>query len=395
MAGANGNMLALVELVDQPAMRGLEKSYSDEVLHAAFEARMQDWIRPRDECHKLPDKRMCVVLSGMHSAGEVKLAAAKLERVFLEPHDHMGKTVDMRVKVGFAAYSGNGKTLSTTIQNAAEALGKAKSSSRMFEIYSAANTTRNNDQGHLLARITDALDRSEFQLYYQPKVNAAYNTLQGAEALIRWHNDDGEVIPTGEFIELAEQHDLIKPLSWWVIKSAVSHLSHWPEAMTVAVNISPVLLLDRDIISVVLDALDLYGVAAQRLTLEVTETLAIADQDHILKTLAELRSHRVRIAIDDFGTGFSSLAYFRDLPADEIKIDQCFVRDMLVSKKDYAIVKAVIDLAHSFSLKVVAEGVESVEIADKLAALKCDVLQGYVYDAPLPIEEFEAAYKLR
>jgi EAL domain-containing protein (putative c-di-GMP-specific phosphodiesterase class I) len=126
----------------------------------------------------------------------------------------------------------------------------------------------------------------------------------------------------------------------------------------------------------------------------VTENIMINNQDVMLSQLARLRDAGVRISIDDFGTGFSSLAYFRDLPVDEIKIDQSFVRRMLVSEKDYAIVKAVIDLANNFSLKVVAEGVESIEIADRLAEMRCDILQGYVFDRPLPVEQFEAEYRV-
>jgi EAL domain-containing protein (putative c-di-GMP-specific phosphodiesterase class I) len=145
---------------------------------------------------------------------------------------------------------------------------------------------------------------------------------------------------------------------------------------------------------VVADSLELFGVKAARLNLEVTEKIMIDNQELMLAQLARLQAMGVKISIDDFGTGFSSLAYFRDLPVDEIKIDQSFVRRMLESEKDYAIVKAVIDLAHNFSLKVVAEGVETIEIADRLAKMRCDILQGYVFDRPLPVEQFESEYRL-
>ncbi|HEY6131817.1 MAG TPA: EAL domain-containing protein, partial [Halioglobus sp.] len=178
------------------------------------------------------------------------------------------------------------------------------------------------------------------------------------------------------------------------IKSAVSRLARWPDKLSIAVNICPSLLLENDILSVVNDALEIYGVNPSRLNLEVTEKIMIDNQDMMLAQLARLRDIGVKISIDDFGTGFSSLAYFRDLPVDEIKIDQSFVQHMLVSEKDLAIVKAVIDLAHNFSLKVVAEGVESLAIADRLAQMRCDILQGYVFDKPLPIEEFEQQYRV-
>jgi EAL domain-containing protein (putative c-di-GMP-specific phosphodiesterase class I) len=171
-------------------------------------------------------------------------------------------------------------------------------------------------------------------------------------------------------------------------------LARWPDQLSIAVNISPALLLEDEILSVVQDALEIHGVTPARLNLEVTESIMVDNQDVMLSQLARLRELGVKISIDDFGTGFSSLAYFRDLPVDEIKIDKSFVLRMLESEKDHAIVKAVIDLAHNFSLKVVAEGVENLDIANRLAELRCDILQGYVFDRPLPVEEFERQYRV-
>ena len=142
------------------------------------------------------------------------------------------------------------------------------------------------------------------------------------------------------------------------------------------------------------DALDIHGVAARRLNLEVTESIMVDNQEVMLGQLGRLREMGVKISIDDFGTGFSSLAYFRDLPVDEIKIDKSFVMRMLESEKDMAIVRAVIDLAHNFSLKVVAEGVENQAIATALAEMRCDILQGYFFDKPLPIDQFNRSYHL-
>ena len=211
---------------------------------------------------------------------------------------------------------------------------------------------------------------------------------------MRWHTKDRKVIMPDQFIDVAERHEVIKPMTWWTIKSAVARLARWPEELAIAVNISPVLLMEDEILSVVQDALEIHGVTPARLNLEVTESIMVDNQNVMLSQLARLREIGVKISIDDFGTGFSSLAYFRDLPVDEIKSDKSFVMRMLESEKDHAIVKAVIDLAHNFSLKVVAEGVESMEIAERLADLRCDILQGYVFDKPLPVEEFERQYRV-
>ena len=211
---------------------------------------------------------------------------------------------------------------------------------------------------------------------------------------MRWHTSGGQVITPDRFIEVAERNEVIKPMTRWAIKSAVGRLARWPEELSIAVNVSPKLLLGDDIPAVVRDALEIYGVRAQRLNLEVTESIMVDNQEVMLDQLARLREIGVKISIDDFGTGFSSLAYFRDLPVDEIKIDKSFVLRMLESEKDMAIVKAVIDLAHNFSMKVVAEGVETKEIAEHLADLRCDVLQGYFFDKPLTAEQFVQHYRL-
>jgi EAL domain-containing protein (putative c-di-GMP-specific phosphodiesterase class I) len=244
----------------------------------------------------------------------------------------------------------------------------------------------------LVNRLEQALDLGELQLFYQPKVHAGYHSLIGAEALLRWHTREGESVSPGSFIPAAENHPVIRPLTWWVIKSAIARLARWPEQLSVAVNVPPNLLLDNQILSVVEDALTIHGVTPGRLTLEVTERVMVGDQDTMLEQLRQLWQLGVKISLDDFGTGFSSFAYFRELPVDEIKIDQSFVRPMLESGKDHAIVKSLIELAHNFSLRVVAEGVETLEIAKRLGELGCDVLQGYVFDRPLPVEEFEAGY---
>jgi EAL domain-containing protein (putative c-di-GMP-specific phosphodiesterase class I) len=236
------------------------------------------------------------------------------------------------------------------------------------------------------------VELGELELYFQPKFHAGYRNLVGAEALMRWHTRDRQVVPPDEFMGVAERHDVIKPMTWWAVKAAVSRLSRWPEELSIAVNIAPTLLLDDEILAVVGDALEIHGVSAQRLNLEVTESVMVDNQKTMFAQLTRLRKMGVRISIDDFGTGFSSLAYFRDLPADEIKIDKGFVIPMLSSGKDHAIVKAVIDLAHNFSLKVVAEGVEDEKIAQRLTDLRCDVLQGYLFDRPLMVQDFEKRY---
>jgi EAL domain-containing protein (putative c-di-GMP-specific phosphodiesterase class I)/GGDEF domain-containing protein len=394
MVTSNNSVLGLVELADADDLIEMHGSASFNVLRDVFHDRLKDWVRPKDQWRLLKNNRICVILKDIGSEGELELAAAKLGRIFKEPHYHLGRPLPLEVAAGFAELNGQNKDMKLAMQQAGIALKQAKKSSQLFDVYSPQFGMNAEDERKLVERLELALELGELQLYYQPKVHAGYRSLIGAEALMRWHTKDRKVIMPDQFIDVAERNEVIKPMTWWTIKSAVARLARWPEELAIAVNISPVLLMEDDILSVVQDALEIHGVTAARLNLEVTESIMVDNQNVMLTQLARLRDIGVKISIDDFGTGFSSLAYFRDLPVDEIKIDKSFVMRMLESEKDHAIVKAVIDLAHNFSLKVVAEGVESMEIAERLADMRCDILQGYVFDKPLPVEEFERQYRV-
>ncbi len=393
MSASNHSILGLVELANEES-DDIRSQTINQALNSAFSDRLNGWVRTKDEWSFLKDNRACVILRDITSRGELELAGAKLARVFKEPHYHLGKAMQLVVTAGFTELNDNNSDMGLAMQQAGIALNQAKLSANLFKVYSPEKAKSIREEGKLLERMQTALEVGEFHLYYQPKVHAGYRTLIGAEALIRWHSKDEGVITPDKFIDLAERNEIIKPMTWWAIKSAVSRLTHWPDQLSIAVNICPSLLLENDILSVVSDALEIFGVSPARLHLEVTEKIMVANQDRMLAQLARLRTIGVKISIDDFGTGFSSLAYFRDLPVDEIKIDQSFVQRMMESKKDHAIVKAVIDLAHNFSMKVVAEGVETIAIADRLAELRCDILQGYVFDKPLPVEVFEKEYRI-
>jgi EAL domain-containing protein (putative c-di-GMP-specific phosphodiesterase class I)/GGDEF domain-containing protein len=391
-APRSGNVLGLVELVDSDGLCDTYGPHSFQDLKNVFVDRLKSWTRVNDHWQILGNDRFCVVLDGFNSRAQIELAAAKLERMFEQPHYLFNKPVRLEVNAGFATIADNARNTDTAVRQASMALRQARKSARLFEVYGPHCEERYVDKRQLLRELELALEVGELQLYFQPKMHAGFRTLVGAEALMRWHTSQGAVRPPDEFIPVAEQNDIIRPMTWWAIKSTIARLARWPDQLSISVNVTPNLLLDGEIREVVKDGLDIYGVTPSRLILEVTESVMVDNQDIMLHQLRRLRELGVRVSIDDFGTGFSSLAYFRDLPADEIKIDKCFVMSMLESKKDHAIVKAVIDLAHNFSLKVVAEGVESEAIAARLAELGCDVLQGYAFDAPLQLEDFCKRY---
>lgn len=389
MSTSGGSYLALVDLADYEHLVDTLGSECAKYLRRDFLQRLEQWPRPDDQFRILKNQRFLVVFKGMNNPAGLELATAKLARLFDTPCDLLGEPVDIPIHAGFTLLQNDTQL---AIQQARTALRLAKRSGNLYQMYSPGQQSRQDDERQLVADLEAAVELGELRLYYQPKIHARHNSLLGAEALIRWHTKNRKVITPNLFIPVAEQHSVMRPLTWWVIKSAISTLARWSPELSLSVNIVPTLLLDDEIFSVVQDALDIFGVDPHRLTLEVTENIMVDNQERMLKQLAKLRKLGLRVSIDDFGTGYSSLAYFRDLPTDELKIDKSFVMEMLGSPKDQSIVKTVIGLAHNFSLKVVAEGVENKAIAERLKELGCDILQGHYYDQPLPIEEFEKRY---
>ena len=213
----------------------------------------------------------------------------------------------------------------------------------------------------------------------------------GAEALIRWENKERGFIRPDIFIPIAEQSGQIQDITWWSLNTALRHAMEWPKPwkpLKVAVNISAKILKDLAFVDSVRSALSVWGVSPEQLILEITESALMEDTSRSFITLEELKAIGVGISIDDFGTGYSSMAYFKNIPANELKIDQSFVFHMLSNAMDQHVVNTIIELAHGFDLKVVAEGIENVETFEALKELNCDVAQGYHVARPMPQKEF-------
>ncbi len=356
-----------------------------------FVARLKKVMRSNDRLLKISPAKYCMILHEAEDRHLVELAAAKLVRVFDLPANLLGSPMYFKVRVGFALPSQNASSSSQLVKIAETALRKATAQDQPFLIGEEGDQESDVRDPALLARIHQAVDRGEFLLYYQPKFSAAFRNIVGAEGLVRWHDaDEKRIRAPYEFIELAEQDPVIETLTEQLLRIAVARAVHWDSSISVAVNVTPRLLEARHFVQSVADILDVYGFAPPRLTLEVTERghlpPAAFDNLHAARELG------VVISIDDFGTGNCSLSYFRDLPADQIKVDLSFVKAMRTSKKDNAIVRGSIDLAHHCDMQVVAEGVEDEETADLLTEMGCDVLQGYWFDKPLPPEVFEEQY---
>ena len=246
----------------------------------------------------------------------------------------------------------------------------------------------------LEAALRRAVQEHEFVLYYQVQVDAQQRAT-GAEALLRWQDPQRGMVSPADFIPLAERTGLILPLGRWVLETAGRQLALWAEQpelaqLTLAVNVNARQFRQHDFVPQVLQALERSGARPDRLKIELTESLMVANVEDVIKKMSELREHGVGFSLDDFGTGYSSLAYLKRLPLDQLKIDQGFVRDILIDPDDAAIAKTVIALARSLDLGVIAEGVETEAQCTFLAELGCLAYQGYLFGRPLPIQEFEA-----
>ena len=353
-----------------------------------FESRLRGVTRPEDKLLKLATDKYLLIFTDVRERHLLELAAAKLARSFHQPMDCIGALLPFDFHAGMVVPSDPGLTSKDMTQHAERALRLAISTDQPYVIVEPGEDAESDKPDpSLLPRIERGVEQGEFVLYFQPKISAAYQNVVGAEGLVRWVDPrKKKVIPPGLFIETVEENAVIAPFTEHLVRSAVSTCAGWDRSLSVAVNLTPRLLENDAMISVISDALDFYALEPDRLTLEITERGELPVSTFV--RLEALRDIGVKISIDDFGTGQCSLMYFRDLPADEVKIDQAFVGNMRKSKKDLAIVRGIIDLSHHCGMTVVAEGIEDQQTADLLLAMNCDVLQGYHFGRPVSLEDF-------
>jgi diguanylate cyclase (GGDEF)-like protein len=302
-------------------------------------------------------------------------------------------------KVGVALFPDDGDDADTLFKNAEAALKKAKVSGDRYLFYAEKMTETVAGSLGIENRLRQALERGEFVLHYQPKVNLASGKLTGAEALIRWNDPQTGLVPPARFIRILEETRLIHEVGRWALSKAIEDYQRWRmaglPAVRIAVNVSPLQLRNRSFLAELEEILSVAADAAAGVELEITESLIMEDVDHSIVSLQAIRALGITIAIDDFGTGFSSLSYLSKLPVDTLKIDRSFVVDMLSGADGLTLVSVIINLAHALKLNVVAEGVETAEQLRQLQALNCDEMQGYFFGKPVPSEIFEKKYLAR
>ena len=377
--------------------------------HLLIEAaqRLQSSVRQGDTVARLGGDEFVVMLEDLETdslvAAQVEGVAEKILAALGQPYRlQLNKgsggpgSIDYRctASIGVTLFDAERGNVDELMKQADLAMYQAKESGRntirFFDPEMQATVT--NRVAHE-ADLREAVMNGQFLLHFQPQM-AGSGRMTGTEALVRWrHPLRGLVLP-GEFIPLAEDTGLILPLGYWVLESACAQLAAWavrPEMaqLTMAVNVSARQFHDKDFVEQVLAALDLTGANPQRLKLELTESLLVSNVDEVIAKMTALKDRGVGFSLDDFGTGYSSLSYLKRLPLDQLKIDQSFVKDILIDANDAAIAKMIVALAGSLGLSVIAEGVETEEQRDFLATIGCQAYQGYLFSHPLPLDELE------
>jgi diguanylate cyclase len=339
-----------------------------------------------------------VVLVDIKGPEDAAVLAEELVDLLSEPYQINGITAHVSASVGIALYPENGRTRHDLMINADAAMYHAKEQGRRgFRFFEMAMNANVHQQLKLQQDLRRAIECGEFTLYYQPKLVSPNGPVTGVEALLRWNKPGEGLVPPDQFLPVAERTGLIVPIGNWVIDEACRQMGEWRDAgrgdWTVAVNVSTAQLNHAGLVDTLRGALERHGIEARHLTLEVTESTAMRDAETSLAILNQVAALGVGISIDDFGTGYSSLLYLKQLPADELKIDRGFVTELACGNDDEAIVAAIIALGKTLGLKIVAEGVETVEQQELLTRLGCNALQGYLLGVPVPAAELEQSLR--
>ena len=328
-----------------------------------------------------PDRRTAV------SVAERLLAA------LTEPFSIDGISLTVQASVGIARYPMHGTDANALLRHADVAMYQAKATQTGWLEYQAERDVHSRARLALAGELRRAISDGELVVHYQPKADLGRGAVTSVEALVRWQHPELGLLPPAEFVPMAEQTDLIRPLTLFVLDDAVRQAREWEEAgldLSVAVNLAMGNLLDARLPEDVAERLARHRLAPRRLILEITENVVMADPARIVEVLGRLRSLGVGLSLDDFGTGHSSLAYLRQLQVDELKIDRSFVTDMVNDEQNAAIVRSTIDLAHAIGLRVVAEGVEDADTLFELKAMGADEAQGFYLSRPVPPAEIVA-----
>ncbi len=357
--------------------------------------RLAAMIKQSDMVARHSSTMFSILMPGA-GAEVVQQIVDRILKSFEEQISIAGLQLDVTAAIGEACYPEHGDDARTLLQRADTAIYEARASSRLFAVYDPEADAHKPERLSMMGELRKGLDRGEFQFYYQPKVDIAAERITHVEALVRWIHPERGFMPPDDFIPLAEQTGNIQKLSEWALDTAIAQAKAWQEKgidIVVAVNLSARDLTNRHLPTQIGELLEQYDVEANRLVLEITESAIMEDRDNAMAVLTSLHKNGHTLSIDDYGTGYSSMAYLKALPVQEIKIDKSFVLKLASNKEDEILVRSTIDLGHNLGLKVTAEGVEDEESLEILKKYGCETGQGYFISKPVPSEDIETFYR--
>ena len=359
----------------------------DELLKVVAE-RLRRCVREPDTIARLGGDEFAVIMTGMVEPTDAVALAKRIRASVTKPYHLDGHQIITDISIGISLAPVDSCEPDQLLKNADMALYGAKGDGRgTYRFFEPEMDARMKARRELELDLRKALVNVEFELHYQPLVNLKTNEITAFEALVRWNHPVRGLISPADFIPVAEETGLIIPLGEWVLRRACAETAGWPAHIKVAVNLSPAQLKSRNLNQLVVSALADSGMAANRLQLEITESVLMQNTFNTLATLHQLRKLGVQIAMDDFGTGYSSLSYLRSFPFDKIKIDRSFIKDLSNGNEPLAIVHAVAGLANSLNMVSTAEGVETQQQLDQLQTVGCTEMQGYLFSRPHPASE--------
>ena len=371
--------------------------HSDQVMEGALEAGGTRSHRTLEAVGRLGGDEFVALLPEVTDDTDAERVATRILDAMREPIFVAGQECFVTASVGIAMFPRDGLNLADLMRNSDVAMYSAKTAGRNSSaVYSPQLAGRGREKIELEGHLHKAIERQELVLHYQPKVDVRGAKMVGAEALMRWQRG-GRLVPPGDFIPLAEETGLIVPLSEWAVRESARQAKIWQQSFgfsdSIAVNLPSRLFERSDLVENIHQSVSAYGVPHKAILLEITENNLMKDLHNVSLSLHRLNEIGVEISIDDFGTGYSSLAYLTTLPISELKIDRSFVRDLGITPQSSAVVSAIIALARSLGLRVIAEGVENLRQMDVLHRLGCGVMQGFLFSKALPPDDLESWLK--
>lgn len=371
----------------------LGHSVGDQVL-CEIASRLRHCVREGDTVARIGGDEMIILMTEMEHTDSIHRVVQRIFSALQQSIDVAGHELHITASIGCSTYPQDGADRDTLLKHADTAMYRAKSNGRnSFQLYSADMNRSSMQRLSLESRLHTALSNNELFLHYQPKLELGSNRIVGVEALLRWNDREQGVIPPDQFIPAAEELGLIGKIGAWALQEACQQCKEWHDAgfddLHVSVNVSPQQFTRRNLTLDVEQALQVSGLPAHKLDLEITESCAIQNLEEVVQPLNVLRERGITVSMDDFGTGYSSLSMLSQLPLDQLKVDRSFISGIPERNKDQELVSTMVLMAHNLGLNVVAEGIETGTQHDYLKQIGCDQGQGFLFNRPLPPEDIE------